>query len=147
MLPHPADANPADVVQFCPDNRLTSVGPTVSSGTGSISPDTHSNCLKCAYHRNRCFVGFFSLSLSCCFLVRRIVFAPAKKRTLVAEIEAFFRVVFDIVGRVPTVTRWICAGLFQVLVPRRLLLVIRWTGFPSAFFFTSACTIFTVSCW
>ena len=79
---------------------------------------------------------FLSLSLVL-FLFGDLLFASAKKRTLVAEIEEFFRVVFDIVGRMPTVTRWICAGFFQVLMRRRLLLVTRLDWVPFGIFSSS----------
>ena len=78
-------------------DRLTSVSPTVSSGSESISRDTHSNCLKCAYHRNRCFVGFFSLFLVVS-LFGELLFAPAQKRTLSPKSQPSFVLCFTSSG-------------------------------------------------
>ena len=90
-----------------------------------------SNFLKNVYHRNECFVG---CPLSVCFLDRRITFASAKELTRVARIAAFFRVLLDTIGRMPTITRWICAGFFQVLLARAVAPCDQMDWFPSASF-------------
>ena len=61
--------------------------------------------------------------------------------------ENVHEMVLDKIGRMPTVTRRICAGFFQVPLLRWLLLVTRWTVFLRHLSFRNAFSIFTASSW